>query len=343
MATSPHLFLFTGDDTFSLHEKVIFWIEQFTKKYGQGKINTVDGSIQSSTPLVSQLKNHLQSNSLFATTSLVIIKNILKSKQSAEVKEYLKTYLPKTSEKTFLVLQEDSIEKKDSLYKTFSELEKEGKAKIDHFTSPDGEQLKKWLISRAGKHNLTLNSQQASYIANRLDPPVQSWPPQKKKIDLWKANNYIIKISAYAQSKPLTKDVIDEFISDESSTTAFDVIDALFSRDTSRTLNLLHKSFDEGSPSIKSDLLGLVTLLNRQIREFITIKEMESRECSEADIAENLGWQTKRLWVVRKKITTWTHTELITLAADMMDMEQSIKFTSGNPLILLEQYIFKKT
>ena len=67
-----NVYLFYGEDDFSLRRKIDFWKTEFAKKYGSSSISLVDGENLSESELISQLQTNL-APSLFSSKKLIII------------------------------------------------------------------------------------------------------------------------------------------------------------------------------------------------------------------------------------------------------------------------------
>src|ERR1051325_5620973 len=76
---SSNIFLFHGEDDFSLRRKIDRWREEFAKKFSAQAVVIIDASAMGESEIIQQLQMHL-SPSLFASKKLVIVRDGLPRK-----------------------------------------------------------------------------------------------------------------------------------------------------------------------------------------------------------------------------------------------------------------------
>ncbi len=146
--SSDQIFLFTGEDDFSLKRRLDFWKEEFAKKYPHGQILVFDAE-----NLENQSLSHLEeavSPSLFSDKKLIILKNYLPTKATdADFAEKLLGLLEKIPQDLFLIFwQTVKLDGRLNLVKKFL---KHPKIKTVQFALPHGRELNAWLKQEAAK------------------------------------------------------------------------------------------------------------------------------------------------------------------------------------------------
>src|SRR4026207_1809120 len=83
--TSPssNIFLFYGEDDFSLKRKIDRWKEEFAKKYSRESISVFDAENLSEDDVIKNLQSQL-APSLFTQKKLIIARDVLPKKSEQE-------------------------------------------------------------------------------------------------------------------------------------------------------------------------------------------------------------------------------------------------------------------
>src|SRR4051812_6913362 len=76
---SSNIYLFFGEDNFSLQRKVNHWKNEFAKKYTNAAVTVIEATELAETEIIKNLQTHL-SPSLFASKKLIVVRDGLPSK-----------------------------------------------------------------------------------------------------------------------------------------------------------------------------------------------------------------------------------------------------------------------
>src|SRR5262245_41480147 len=98
-----NIYLFYGEDDFSLRRKIDKWKEEFAKKYSALAISFFDGAELSEFALIQRLQEQL-APSLFSTKRLIIIRDGLPKKADQESLIEFLLELPGKAPKDFFVV-----------------------------------------------------------------------------------------------------------------------------------------------------------------------------------------------------------------------------------------------
>lgn len=364
----PHIFLFTGTDSFSIAEKLSFWKKEFQKKYGAGTSLVIDcESPLNPEEVIRQLTIAFQARTLFSLTKIVIIKNIFaKTSLAGVVREFFEKHIETIPRSDFVVFTQEKKpkskkddksekdekesapakkEKKSDLTKIITELEKTGKAKSDIFDIPRGAALRKWIHARFERAGGTISDYVIGYLLQQYgerEGYVKRYE-EKSSVDLWTVSHDIEKLSAYASGRVITKEDINLLVPRSLEGHIFDLSDAIAVRDKKRALQLIHALVSGPESQIKGMCIGLTAQLIGQFRGLFLVKKLSDAGKSEQQIADVLDWDPKRVWVNRKKTGGQTADQLQCTLRSLIEYDYSLKTSSAHPLAALDLLICKAT
>ncbi|GEM_PF-1384498 len=367
----PHIFLFTGTDSFTIAEKLAFWKKTFREKHGVSNFLAIDcESALTPEDVIRQLHIMFQTNTLFSLTKIAIIKNIFaKTALATVVQEFFEKHIETIPQSDFVVFVQEKKpkskkdeknekdeengeelepvkkEKKSDLLKIITELGTLGKARIDIFDIPRGAALHKWIQTRFERAGSTINEYTLMHFLERFDSGKESVRRDEKKssTDLWTITHDIEKLSAYARGRSITKEDIDLFIPRSVEGHIFDLTDALAARDKKRALKLAHALVSVSASQIKGSCIYLTSLLIGQFRGLFLVKKLFDAGKNEQQVAETLDWDPKRVWVNKKKAGSQTADQLQNILRSLIEYDYSLKTSSAHPLAALDLLICKAT
>jgi len=338
----PHIFLFTGTDSFTIAEKLAFWKKEFQKKYGIGNSLVIDcESALTPEEVIRQLHVAFKMNTLFSLSKIVIIKNIFsKTALAGAVREFFEKNIDTIPQSDFLVFTSEKQDKRLEFAKRMARLEKADTARSETFDIPRGAQLRTWMHSRIQHAGASISQHALEYLAQKYDKQEGfSRKDEKPSYELWQIHHDIEKLSAYARGRAITKEDIDLFIPHSDDAHIFDLTDALALGNTSRALRLAHTLASGPQTQIKGSCIYLAALLIGQFRGLFLVKKLSDAKKTDQQIADILGWDPKRVWVNKKKIGQRTVKELQHILHSLCEYDYSLKTSSSNPLAALDLLI----
>lgn len=373
----PHIYLFTGSDSFTIAEKLSFWKKEFRKKHGVSNSLIIDcESPLNPEEVIHQLTIAFQTHTLFALTKIVIIKNIFsKTALATVVREFFEKHIEAIPRSDFVVfVQEKKVqskknkkeegekeneenkedekesvpkkkEKKSDLAKIIGELEKTDKAQSETFDIPSGAALRRWIQARVERAGAAPSEHVIGYLIQHYgenEGPVKKYE-KKPSTDLWTITHDIGKLSAYARGRTITKEDINLLIPRSPEGHIFDLADAISARDTKRALQLTHALVSGPESQMKGMCIGLTAQLIGQFRGLFLVKRLSDAGKSEGHIADILDWDPKRVWVNKKNSSRQTADGLQKILRSLIEYDYSLKTSSAHPLTALDLLICKAT
>jgi len=260
MATKKNIYLFFGEDTYSAHKKMRFWRTEFEKKHG-GDINieTLEGK-----PLIANnFRSNIQSAPFLADKRLVIIKDFLSKGNKEEQKKIagiLEEDLPSSC--VVLFIEYAMPDKRMALYKKINKV-----GYPEEFKALMGPELMKWIQKQAQKIGLVITPQIASYIGDQTGS------------NLWNLSNELEKLKTYGLENEITKDVIDNLIHPNLSTSIFKLTDYLAHRNAKGSIKTLDILLESGE-----DIMKIIFMIVRHFRILIQVKDLMDRKNSKSEI-----------------------------------------------------------
>lgn len=334
----PHIFIFFGENTFAVEEKILFWRNEFVKKYGAHGLFIADGAdIQDANSFAMRLKTAVRSASLFGGPKLSVIKNI--EKIPANILEPLLSYIPQIDDKYFLVLTLGKTEKKQTLYKTLYEHEKNGNLVIEEFKTPRDSQLAQWVQKRFVQKGYTITSEIAMFFLQQLG---ETGMNTFEVPDLIRISSEISKLCSSIHDKDITKDAINAITSGENAAKVFDLSDSILEGNTKNALTISHTLLSLQKGGVKQSLLGLLAYLTKEMRGLALLRGANT-ENDRKQAEKLLGWSPQRLWVVKKKIHSRSFDQLLALYKMLIHCEWNLKCSSLNPRGLFDVLLYRLT
>jgi len=190
---------------------------------------------------------------------------------SKDLQEYLLS-LPKT---TVLVLREPkSLSAQHTILRLAAELarEKPARAVIREHRVPRQGQLGAWVQSRAKKRGGQIARDAAEALAAFVGR------------DLRLLDQEIIKLVTYAgPDEPITIEAVKTLVPDSHAASIFDFVDAVTGRQAKQAISVLHRLLNEGYAP-----LVLLSMISRQLRTIIQVKELQGQGYAPNRIAQEL-------------------------------------------------------
>lgn len=259
----PNLILMYGEDTFSIHEKINLWKQEFEKKYG-GDINIAELAGEEVSP--TDIIDSIEALPFLSEKRLVIIKNFLSEKKADEQKK-LAEKLKDVPETTVLIFYEISPpDKRLTLFKHLQKL-----ATLKEFQPLKGTALNQWIINHTAKKGGQIGILAASYLAEHIGP------------NLWQLSNEIQKLSLYTGSQEIQAKDIDLLTKTSAEANIFKLTDQIGRRQIKEALKTLHELIETGS-----EPPYVFAMIARQFRLLIQIKDLIRKGFDKQQIANRL-------------------------------------------------------
>lgn len=188
-------------------------------------------------------------------------------------RERLLDFLTHVPDSVILVLMENKIGKNEVLFKTVST-----HGQVKEFQPPTGLHLEKWVTDRARKLKIKLENNVAEHLARYIGP------------DLYRLDNELQKLAAYAgENEVVTVAMVEQMTAEAHTTSIFDLTDALGRRNFNRAVQLLNQLRDETNLNRQGFTRQLFATMNKQIYDLCRIRELVGQRKSQGEIASTLG------------------------------------------------------
>lgn len=235
-----NLYLFTGEETFLLHQQVKAWKEAFRKRCGDDmNLLTLDGEQLEESEIISQV----ETLPFLADKRLIFIEGLPEvAKASAKGKsetedeadrkpafEKLMAFLDKIPETSVVVFVQPKPDKRKSLYKKIVQ-----KAEVKEFRPLKDAALVQWIRQQAMAHKGAIAGPAATHLAEQVGS------------DLWRLDLEIQKLCAYASGKPIRAEMVDALVTPSLEANIFHLTDALGAKDGRTAMRNLHRSMAAG-------------------------------------------------------------------------------------------------
>lgn len=276
-------YILHGDNEFEISER----LADFKQKIGDESMRDLNITVlDGRKTTLGEVQHAADAIPFLADKRLVIVEGLLTRLASRKAKDgdgavpsgaakdvlnSLIDYVPRLPDTTRLVFVEFQPLNPKHLLIKLAEGQK-GKTVIECRQPPAGE-LPHWISDRAKKHGGSIEPAAAQRLAALIGS------------DLRRLDTEINKLITYVNAqRSITAKDVNLLVSDASTSSVFDLVDALGKRDGQRAVHELHHLLDQGE-----NPLGLLAMIVRQYRLLILVKELQTRNLSPDAIAKELG------------------------------------------------------
>jgi len=323
-------FILHGDNEFEISERVA----DFKQKIGDESMRDLNITLlDGRKTTLSEMQHAADAIPFLADKRLVIVDGLLtrlasrKAKDGGDTpigaaKDFLNSlidYVPRLPETTRLVFVEfQPLNPKHQLIK-LAEGQK-GKTVIECRQPPAGE-LPRWIIDRAKKRGGSIEPGAAQRLATLIGS------------DLRRLDTELNKLITYVNAqRTITVKDVDLLVSDASTSSVFDLVDALGKRDGQRAAHELHHLLDQGE-----NPLGLLAMIVRQYRLLILVKELQARNLSPDVMAKELGQHPFAIKKINEQARNYRDiAQLEAIYRRLLEIETEIKTGQTGDVLALD-------
>jgi len=188
---------------------------------------------------------------------LMIIKDFIQE-QDEDAHEKVAKNLDNANELCIIVFYENEAPKKtNALFKKIAKI-----GQVEEFPRPFPADITKWILNKAKQDNINIDLREAGYLGQYCEP------------NLWTISNELEKLKIYANSRQITKEMIEELCTPSLTSSIFKLTDAVAQKNVKDGLITFSILKDSGE-----DLIRIFFMIARHFRILIQVKEMlEKRE-----------------------------------------------------------------
>jgi DNA polymerase III subunit delta len=335
-------YILHGDQEFLLSEEIAKLKSQVIED-GMGDLNITELDGRSVT--LSELTNVCNTLPFFTQRRLVIVTNLLQrlqggrsrkgtnddetegevSTSAAQMAEQLLALLPKMPPSTRLVLVDTkTLPQTNPILKQIGKLEG---GFVKAFTTPEGSALQSWITQRAKSRGVQIGRQAADKLASAVGN------------DLRALDQELAKLAAYCNYEgAITEEAIALLVSTAVEASIFGLVDAVGLRQRQQALGHLHRLLADGANE-----LYILTMLARQVRLLISVKELSEEEHLRADdILKRL--RISHRFILEKllrQVRAFQMAELEKLLNRLLEVDQAIKTGRTEGPLALEMLVLQ--
>lgn len=308
------IYLFYGEDKYRLKQRVTALLDAHRGDAGDINISILDEKFD-----FARIKNEAEAMPFLSDKRLLVVKNTLKSKDKT-LTENLSKWLPTAPESTDIIFIEDeSPDQRMSLYKNVVKC-----GKVEAFGELKPFEVVNWIKQAALDRKATIDPDAASLLQLYCGS------------DLTRLTTEIAKLSDY--NNHIAKANVELLVDAGFFNTIFELTDALSDKKPKRALDILSKSMNAGENEIY-----LITMLARQVRNLMIVKDLSDHRLSESEI---VGKTHMHPFVIKKSLAqsrNFTKNQLLTLHGNLVELDVSLKSTSTDPRLLLQKFVTEMT
>lgn len=219
-----------------------------------------------------------------ADQRLVLAYGLLKSLKAGKPRDELRAYLERVPPTCDLVFVEaEEFDKRSAVFTYLKKAAEQGRAEVREFVRREGEELHRWLDSRAKGLGVRLERDAARHLVEFAGNDGRTLTTE------------LAKLAAYVGSGgSITVAVVDLLVQDEQEQSLFVFIDKVAARQRGEALGLLRQLLADGQAPTY-----LLFMLARQVRILLAVQELMAQRMRPEAIATELG---QKPFVVRKAI-----------------------------------------
>ena len=240
-----------GRDSYRSRQKLREIVENYQEVHKSGlNLKSLDCSELD----LEDLKNEVQTSSMFGEKKLLVFNNVFGNKEKEkDFLELMKKF--KDTEDIILVYEEGEINERNPLVQFFKK-----SGKVQNFKPLEGEKLRSWLEKEFAGYKTGIDAQAVDKLIRFVGS------------DSWQLSNEIKKLVNYKAKKRIEAKDIDLLVKPKIETDIFKTIDAIAQKDKRRALSLVHGHLEKGESP-----LYLFSMINFQFRNLLIVKDLIER------------------------------------------------------------------
>jgi DNA polymerase III delta subunit len=337
--SSSSIYLFHGEDDFSLRQKINVWKQEFIKKYTASGIVQISGDSLSEHDTKKKLEEVL-APSLFSSKKLIVARNCLPTKANQEVLiETISQLLKSIPSDFFLIFWQDSLDRRLGFTKNLLK-----EINVVEFNLPHGLELNSWIKRQASQLNLNMDNaaiEKLAVLAGRdLFEEKKAGGrviERKEFFDLWQIRSELEKLATF--SNTITSKEVGEMVPAKVSENVFALSDAIVSQNKKMALEILEHLMSEDNTDEKSMAIKLLGLISEQVRSQLVVSVLKAQNMDQNQIANFLGWSPGRVFITLRNSANSRMDKLKSLLANLLSADALVKSTDSNPKLLIDLLI----
>jgi DNA polymerase-3 subunit delta len=334
-----NVYLFYGEDDFSLQRKIQRWKSEFAKKYSGSSIVLIDGQSESS--LASRFEEIL-SPSLFSSKKLILAKNCLPTKSGqTELTDLVLRTIERLPADYFLVFWQAG--KPDQRLVSTKQILKSG-IKVEEFKLPHGKALNNWLKTEAKNLGVSIDDEAMEVLAQFLGRDLYEEKKAggkvievKEQFDLWQAFSELSKLGSLGGR--ITKSEVESLIMPKSPENIFRLSDSIVNGNKKEAFSEFENFVASSQADEKAAIIKIVALLSEQLRSLLAVTYLTRLSLNQDEIADKLGWSPGRVFINLKLAKELSADRIERLLRRLLEIDKTIKRSDLSPNLLMGLFI----
>ena len=246
----------TGENSFALRQRLNELIDKFIAKNGELSVERIDAEEAEAESLIESI----QALPFLTAHKMVVVRNGSANKDFAERIEQI---ISSITNSTDVIFRESQLDKRTTYFKELKQ-----QTQFEEFNNLDKIGLAKWLVEEAKNRSAKLSFVDANYLVERLGDNQEL------------LYNELVKLAIY--DADISKASIDLLTEPTPQSKVFDLLDAAFSGQKSRALELYE---DQRAQRVEPQMI--LSMIAWQLRLLTLIKSANS--LSSDKIAKDSG------------------------------------------------------
>jgi DNA polymerase III subunit delta len=327
----PRLIILRGDDTFAMERTVSGLRGKVSEDPGMADLNTtnLDGRQASE----EDIRTATGSLPFLADRRLVVLTHPFTKLASEEARIRFLKMLEGLPETTGLVLVVDDhwayhggerdweVLKRDSwLMKWVGQ--KKQRIQIKDFLLPALAEMPAWIRKEAelqgGKFTQTAALALAGHTGNE---------PAQTSLEIAKLLTYV------DFARPVEEEDVDELTVAGSQVDVFKMVEAMADGDAANALHMLHSLLE------KRDAMELFSLVTRQFRQIVAVREILDEGGGEAQVSSELHLYSRAIQAMTRQARRFTMQDLVGIFHRLVEMDEAAKTSQVSMDVSLDTFI----
>ena len=344
ISPSSNLFLFFGEDHFSLYRKVSKWKTEFAKKYSASAITVIEAAELSEIDIIKSLQTHF-SPSLFTSKKLIVVRDGLPTKATqTQLADFLLNTLDSIPKDFFVIFwQSQKMDGRLNFSKKF-----QAKVTVTVFSLPHGLMLNQWIKAMTKALGGTITDQAANRLAQFLGRDLYEEKKAggkvietKEAFDLWQVYSELLKLSA--NNNQIDTSEVESLVRPKIPDSVFNLTDQVVARNQKGAFQALENFLANQTVEEKTSLIKIVALLSEQLRSLLVVSLLLQQELNNDQIAEKLGWTSGRVFITARNLRNVSTGKLKQLLSKLLSIDYQIKSSDTNHKLDLDLFLAQAT
>ena len=271
---------------------------------------------------------------LFAQARIFVLRSVLSKfgLKDAELEKLIAT-------PNHIVVVEEKLDKRTVETK---KLLANKKIKVQEFALPHGRELDVWIVERVRQLGGSIQPEAVDELAKSRDQAKETKFGGKvvaveEIFNLWQADSEVQKLFSSSVDHVITKELVEQLVSQSGEVDVFDIINAAGEKDKNRTLQLIGGFLEvETGTDEKSGIIQLNALLAEQFRNVLIVQSFGEQGAPDGEILSQTGWKSGRLFIMKRIASKFSAKKVLDFLHKLAALDEELKTSSTPPRVLLD-------